>query len=90
MRQLHSSTYRRPGQLQPGDVLVVGLGNSGAEIALDVSRTHRTWVAGTPSAELPFRHGRVAARFALPVVRFVGMHVLTRGQPDRPRGDPQA
>ena len=81
VRQLHSSTYRRPGQLQPGNVLVVGLGNSGAEIALDVSRTHRTWVAGTPSAEMPFRLGGRSGRLALPVVRVVGMHVLTRGNP---------
>ena len=81
VRQLHSSSYRSPGQLTAGDVLVVGLGNSGAEIALEVSHAHRTWVAGSPSAEIPFRHGRVAARFALPVVRFVGLHVLNQGNP---------
>src|SRR5207253_703136 len=32
--QLHASAYRNPAQLQPGPVLVVGHGNSGAEIAL--------------------------------------------------------
>ena len=31
--QLHSFEYRNPAQLHPGDVLVVGAGNSGAEIA---------------------------------------------------------
>ncbi len=31
--QVHSGEYRNPGQLQDGPVLVVGLGNSGAEIA---------------------------------------------------------
>lgn len=36
--QLHSRDYRRPGQLPAGPVLVVGAGNSGAEIALDVAR----------------------------------------------------
>ena len=81
VRQLHSNSYRAPGQLTAGDVLVVGLGNSGAEIAIELSHTHRTWVAGSPSAEIPFRHGRVAARFALPVVRFVGLHVLNQGNP---------
>ncbi|WP_254547148.1 flavin-containing monooxygenase [Halomarina pelagica] len=35
--QLHTSGYRNPDQLQDGDVLVVGAGNSGAEIALDVA-----------------------------------------------------
>ena len=34
--QLHSSAYRNPDQLQPGPALVVGAGNSGAEIALDI------------------------------------------------------
>jgi putative flavoprotein involved in K+ transport len=33
--QLHSREYRRPSQLKPGGVLVVGAGNSGAEIALE-------------------------------------------------------
>lgn len=36
--QLHSRDYRRPGDLPDGPVLVVGAGNSGAEIALDVAR----------------------------------------------------
>jgi len=79
--QLHSSEYRNPGQLQPGPVLVVGLGNSGAEIGLEVCRTHPTLVSGTPTAELPVRHGRTAARYAFPVVRFLGLHVLTLNTP---------
>lgn len=79
--QIHSGGYRNPGQLQEGPVLVVGLGNSGAEIALEVSRTHPTIVAGKPSGELPVKHGRAAARYALPVVRFLGLHVLTLGNP---------
>ncbi len=79
--QLHSSDYRNPAQLRPGPVLVVGMGNSGAEIALDVSGTHATTIAGTPAGELPVRHGRAAARFVLPVVRFAGLHVLTLGTP---------
>ena len=33
--QLHTSDYRNPDQLQDGGVLVVGAGNSGAEIAYD-------------------------------------------------------
>ncbi|UVJ41625.1 NAD(P)/FAD-dependent oxidoreductase [Arthrobacter sp. CJ23] len=87
--QLHSSRYRNAGQLQPGPVLVVGVGNSGAEIALDVSRTHSTVLAGTPSGELPGRHGRAAARFVLPVVRFLGLHVLTLNTPIGRKAVPQ-
>lgn len=79
--QLHSSAYFGPNQLNGGDVLVVGLGNSGAEIALELSRTHTTYLAGRASAEMPFRHGRTAARFVLPVVRFAGMHVLNLNTP---------
>lgn len=79
--QLHSAEYRSPRQLQPGPVLVVGLGNSGAEIALELSRTHPTSVSGTPGGELPFRHGRAAARFVFPIVKFAGLHVLSLGSP---------
>lgn len=45
INQLHSSEYRRPSQLT-GPTLVVGAGNSGAEIALDLSRTHPTLLSG--------------------------------------------
>ncbi|MGJ3188958.1 flavin-containing monooxygenase [Paenarthrobacter sp. FR1] len=79
--QLHSQDYKNPGQLREGPVLVVGLGNSGAEIALEVGHNHPTQLAGKPSAEMPMRHGRTAARFALPVVRFLGLYVLNLNTP---------
>ncbi|MFK0001866.1 flavin-containing monooxygenase [Paenarthrobacter sp. NPDC090522] len=78
---MHSTDYRNPQQFQQGPVLVVGLGNSGAEIALEASRTHQTFVAGKPSGELPVRHGRAGARFFLPVIRFLGLYVLTLNTP---------
>ena len=81
VRQLHSSQYRNPRQLEEGPVLVVGLGNSGAEIAIEVCRTHPTMAAGKPSGELPVKHGRTAARYAFPVVRFLGLHVLNLSTP---------
>ena len=34
--QLHSSAYRNPDQLPPGDVLVIGSGQSGCQIAEDL------------------------------------------------------
>lgn len=79
--QVHSTAYRNPDQLPEGPVLVVGLGNSGAEIALDVSLSHPTSVAGVPSGEIPFRHGRAAAVFALPLLRFAALHLLTLKTP---------
>jgi putative flavoprotein involved in K+ transport len=51
--QLHSSDYRDPSQLQEGGVLVVGAANSGAEIALEVSTGHRTWLSGGTRAKNP-------------------------------------
>jgi putative flavoprotein involved in K+ transport len=59
----------------------VGVGNSAAEIALEVSADRAVLLAGEPAGELPFRHGRSAARFALPLVRFVGTKVLTLHTP---------
>lgn len=41
-RIIHSSEYRNPDQLDGGTVLVVGTGNSGAEIAADLAEAGRT------------------------------------------------
>jgi putative flavoprotein involved in K+ transport len=79
--QLHSSEYLRPAQLREGDVLLVGAGNSGAEIAHEVSKSHRTWIAGRDVGQIPVRHGSRLARLVLPVIRFVGQHVLTMRTP---------
>src|SRR5437764_786723 len=70
--QLHSSEYRAPSQLREGGVLVVGAGNSGAEIARELARTRPTLLAGKPVGEIPVRHGSRAARLVLPVIRFIG------------------
>jgi putative flavoprotein involved in K+ transport len=75
--QLHSADYRNPAQLREGGVLVVGVGNSGAEIAFELSRTHQVWQSGRPSAELPVRHGSLGARLVLPLIRFAGTRVLS-------------
>lgn len=76
--QLHSSEYHNPDQLPDGDVVVVGAGTSGAEIALELARSgRRTYLAGRPTPHIPD-----------PVVRFTGPlywafvnHVLTRSTP---------
>jgi putative flavoprotein involved in K+ transport len=46
IKQLHSSAYRGLEQLQAGDVLVAGGGNSGAEIGYEVARGHPTGYRG--------------------------------------------
>ncbi|WP_245588613.1 flavin-containing monooxygenase [Deinococcus pimensis] len=54
--QLHSSAFRNATQLPPGRVLVVGSGNSGAQIAAELSRTHDVTVAqGRPQPQVPQR-----------------------------------
>ena len=78
--QLHSSAYRNPAQLREGGVLLVGAGNSGADIALEVARGHPTWLSGRDTGHIPVRIDG-AGRFVFPVVRFVGHHVLTMGTP---------
>ena len=75
--QLHSSQYRDPSQLQGGGVLVVGAANSGAEIALEVSRDHRTWLSGRHPGQEPTSPGSRWFRLLVPVIWFMATHVLT-------------
>jgi putative flavoprotein involved in K+ transport len=81
--QLHAGEYRNPAQLQDGGVLVVGTGNTGAEIALDVVGGHPTWLSGRDLHQVPFRIETVAARHVLLplILRVVGHHVLTVNTP---------
>jgi putative flavoprotein involved in K+ transport len=81
--QMHSSDYRNPSQLQGGDALVVGVGNSGAEIALEVARGHSTWASGRDVGHIPFRLETVVAQhFLLPfTLRFLFQHLLTVDTP---------
>ena len=54
--QLHSAAYRTPADLPPGPVLVVGAGNSGRQIALELAATHDVTLAiGTEPLQLPQR-----------------------------------
>src|SRR4051795_1657821 len=54
--QLHSSQYRNPDQLPEGDVVVVGGGNSGVQIAEELSGTRRVRLAvGTKPPRVPRR-----------------------------------
>ena len=54
--QRHSSEYRNPGALPSGSVLVVGAGNSGAQIALELAESGRsTWLSGRDTGSIPRR-----------------------------------
>lgn len=77
--QLHSIDYRKPSQLQQGNVLIVGAGNSGSEIAMELARTHRVWLSGRHPGHLPFRIAGLPARLILVrmVLRLLFHRVLT-------------
>ena len=54
--QAHSTGYRRPGAVPEGTVLVVGGGNTGFQIAKELSATHRVILSvGSRQAPLPQR-----------------------------------
>lgn len=54
--QLHSSGYQHPEALPPGQVLVVGGGNSGYQIAAELATTHPVDLAlGTRNVSVPQR-----------------------------------
>lgn len=60
--QLHSADYRNPEQLADGPVLLVGAGNSGSEIAMELGRSHHVWMSGRDVGQLPFRIEGLVAR----------------------------
>ena len=79
--QLHSAAYRNPAQLRRGAVLVVGAGNSGAEIALELAGHHPTWLAGRDTGHVPVTLGGIAYRAmrSLPVHAWPGRALAAMG-----------
>jgi putative flavoprotein involved in K+ transport len=77
IRQLHANDYRDPSQLQEGPVLVVGLSHSGADIAFESAKSHRTIVSGKAAGQLPVGVDTVRGRLGWPFVSFAFAHVLT-------------
>ena len=80
--QLHAHEYKNPSQLQAGAVLIVGVGNSGADIGIEVAKCHETWLSGKESGAIPWRIDTFLSRHLLVrLVRFLGHHVLTVNTP---------
>ena len=79
--QLHSSEYRRAGQLPPGPVLVVGAAHSGCDIAYELAATHPTILAGRDLGQIPVPFDSRRFRLVFPLVLFAFAHVLTRRTP---------
>ena len=54
--QTHSTAYRKPSDVPQGTVLVVGGGNTGFQIAKELSATHRVYLSvGSGQTPLPHR-----------------------------------
>ena len=92
VRQLHASEYRNPSHLA-GDVLVVGAGTSGVEIAIEAARAgHHTVLAGRGTGSIPpifyafkgrvfwFYANRIAS-VRTPIGRRMKPLVLSQGAP---------
>jgi putative flavoprotein involved in K+ transport len=97
--QIHSSEYRNRFQLREGPVLVVGAGNSGAEIAMELAAHHRVWLSGPDTGHEPTRAGSLPDRLFTPLIWLMAtrLTVTTRlGRKlrdhflDPPRGIPLA
>jgi putative flavoprotein involved in K+ transport len=81
--QVHSLDYRNPSQLKPGGVLIAGAGNSGSEIAMELAKNHRVWMAGRDTGHVPFRVDGFWGKWLMTrlVLRFVFHYLLTIKSP---------
>jgi putative flavoprotein involved in K+ transport len=76
--QLHSKDYRNPSQVKEGGVLVVGAGNSGAEIAIELAPHHETRLSGPDTGQEPTGGaGSRLDRMLTPLMWFMATRVLT-------------
>ena len=81
--QIHSHDYRNPDQIPDGPVLLIGAGNSGAEIAMDLAQTHAVTLAGHGVGHVPFDIAGFWGRKILVrlVIRGLFHYVLTTRTP---------
>ena len=79
--QLHSSEYRRPDDLPPGPVLVVGASHSGCDISYELAQTHPTILAGRDTGQIPVPFSSPLLKVVFPVLLFCFGHVLSRRTP---------
>ena len=81
IQQIHSLDYRNPSQLRPGPVLIVGAGNSGADIGLELSQDRTVFLSGRDVGHIPFPINRFVGTFVYPVIRFVFHRILNIHNP---------
>jgi putative flavoprotein involved in K+ transport len=81
--QLHAKGYRNPSQLGNGGVLVVGAGNSGAKIAIELARTHQVWLSGPDTGQEPTRAGSIPDRIVTPLIWLIATRLTVRSAAGR-------
>jgi putative flavoprotein involved in K+ transport len=79
VHQIHSSQYINPDSLPNGNVLVVGAGTSGVEIAIELSGSRHTLISGHPTYHIP----DPIFRYASGLYWWVASNILTV---DNPKG----
>ena len=93
--QLHSTNYHKPADVNGQDILVVGAGNSGAEIALELAKAGRNvWLSGRDVGRIPAdKFGNIfggrpywwfmrrVMTIHTPIGRRMKANVLTHGNP---------
>jgi len=75
--QIHSSAYKNPQQFPASNTLVVGAGTSGVEIAIELSKSRKTMLSGSPTPHIPDFVFRYAGR----LYWWFAHHVLTLNTP---------
>jgi putative flavoprotein involved in K+ transport len=81
--QLHSKGYRNRSQLRKGGVLVVGAGNSGAEIAIELAAHHHVSLSGPDTGQEPTRAGSIPDRFVTPIMWLIATRLTVRSAAGR-------
>jgi len=80
--QMHSADYKNTEHLATGPVLVVGLGNSGADIAFDVAGSHETILSGNEAGAVPFAiEGWFGRHIGTRLVRFAMVKIINTSTP---------
>lgn len=84
---LHSDDYTHPNQIPAGRVLVVGAGNTGIQIARELSASHEVSIStGAPQRQLPqevmgvdiFRWLKLTGLLTVPVTTSLGRRIAAR------------
>lgn len=87
--QVHAAEYENPAQLRAGDVLVVGVGNSGAEIAMELTGDRQVWLSGRSTGQMPFRPAAMSGQLLMPLAKTVMTKVLSTSTPIGRRARPK-